>query len=113
MTDPLPPIPRTEPVPPAEAEAQDDQIGEEVPPGEKWDFEEDPDGEREEEEYPDPQEVFDNWVLSLTRDQRKMLSVILYESVCNCQGMSKMNAAQQSVLLLSESVGFTVLSYLL
>ena len=47
---------------------------EEVPPAEEIDLEEDPDGEGEtEEEYSDPQELFDDWMLSLTRDQRRML----------------------------------------
>ena len=43
----------------------------------------DPDGGKEEDEldkYCDPQEVLDDWLLSLTGDQRRMLSVILYES---------------------------------
>ena len=42
-------------------------------------LEEDSDGDEEVEEYIDPQEAFDDFLLTLTRDQCKMLSV-LYES---------------------------------
>ena len=51
----------------------------------------DPDGEKEEDKldkYCDPQEVLDDWVLSLMGDQRRMLSVILYESFRYRQSMS-------------------------
>ena len=58
---------------------------------------EDPDGEAEEEElYTDPQEAFDDFMLTLTRDQRKMLSVLLYESFHSRQKMSMMDAARES-----------------
>ena len=58
---------------------------------------EDPDGEAEEEElYTDPQEAFDDYMLTLTRDQRKMLSVLLYESFHSLQMMSMMDAARES-----------------
>ena len=60
-------------------------------------LEDDPDGDtEEEEEYNSPQEAFDDFVLTLTRDQRKMLSVLLYESFRGRQKMSKMDAAQES-----------------
>ena len=69
---------------------------EEVAPGQEKDLEEDPDGDMEEEhECSDAQEVFDKWMLSLTQNHRKMLSVVLFESFCTRQGMSKMNAAQE------------------
>ena len=73
-------------------ESQEDQ----VPPGEEKDFEEDPDGEEEEEESNILQDVFDDWMFSLTQDQRKMLSVLLYENFHNRQGMSVMNAANET-----------------
>ena len=60
-------------------------------------LEEDPDGDAEEEdEYTNPQEAFDDFMLTLTRDQRKMLSVVLYESFIGRQKMSRMDAAQES-----------------
>ena len=60
-------------------------------------LEEDPDGDAEEEdEYTNPQEAFDDFMLTLTRDQRKMLSAVLYESFIGRQKMSKMDAAQES-----------------
>ena len=60
-------------------------------------LEEDPDGDAEEEdEYTNPQEAFDDFMLTLTWDQRKMLSVVLYESFIGRQKMSKMDAAQES-----------------
>ena len=62
-----------------------------MPPGEEKDFKEDPDGEEEEEESNILQDVFD-----LTQDQRKMLSVLLYENFHNRQGMSVMNAANET-----------------
>ena len=64
---------------------------------EEIDLEEDPDGDaEEEEEYTDPQEAFDDFMLTLTRNQRKMLSILLYESFRTRQQMSKMDAAQES-----------------
>ena len=70
---------------------------EEVAPGQDKDLEEDPDGDMEEEhECSDAQEVFDKWMLSMTQNHRKMLSVVLFESFCTRQGMSKMNAAQEA-----------------
>ena len=70
---------------------------EEVAPGQEKDLEEDPDGDMEEKhECFDAQEVFDEWMLSLTQNHRKMLSVVLFESFCTRQGMSKMNAAQEA-----------------
>ena len=69
---------------------------EEVAPSQEKDFEEDPDGNMEEEhECSDAQEVFDEWMLSLKKNQRKMLSVVLFESFCTRQGMSKMNALRK------------------
>ncbi len=44
----------------------------------------------------DAQDVFDDWMLTLTRLQRKMLSVLLYESFQSRQHMNKMDAAQES-----------------
>ena len=45
---------------------------EEVAPGQEKDLEEDPDGDMEEEhECSDAQEVFDEWMLSLTQNHRK------------------------------------------
>ena len=42
---------------------------------------EDPDGEADEEElYTDPEEAFDDFMLTLTRGQRKMLSVLLFRT---------------------------------
>ena len=71
-------------------------------------MEEDPDGEMEEEEdYSDPQEVFDDWMLSLTLEQRKMLSVLLYESFRNRQRMSKMDAAQESASITGLFIFYT------
>ena len=70
---------------------------EEVAPGQEKDLEEDPDGDMEEEhKCSDAQEVFDEWMLSLTQNHRKMLSVVLFESFCTRQSMSKMNAAQEA-----------------
>lgn len=66
------------------------------------DLEENPDGEEEEDTY--PQVVFDDWMLTLTRDQRKKLSVVLYESFCNRQKMSKMDAAQEAASITGVSV---------
>lgn len=61
------------------------------------DFEEDPEsGAEDDDEETSPQEVFDDWMLTLTVQQRKMLSVILYESFMNRQQMSKMSAAQEA-----------------
>lgn len=58
---------------------------------------EDPKGDEEnEDEVTDPQEVFDDWMFTLTIQQRKMSSVFLYESFRNRQQMSKMDAAQKS-----------------
>ena len=69
---------------------------EEVAPGQEKDLKEDPDGNMEEEhECSDAQEVFDEWMLSLTQNHRKMLSVVLFESFCTRQGMSKMNALRK------------------
>lgn len=50
----------------------------------------------EEEEYSNVQKVFNEWILSLSRNQRRMLSVLLYESFRNRQGMNKMAAARES-----------------
>lgn len=44
----------------------------------------------------DPQTVFDDWMLTLTKPQRKMLAVLLYCSFQNRQKLSKMGAAQES-----------------
>ena len=66
------------------------------PVNEQRDLEEDPDGEEEEELYTDPQEVFDDFILTLTREQRKMLSVLLYESFQNRKKMSKMDSSRES-----------------
>ena len=69
---------------------------EEVAPGQEKDLEEDPDGSMEEEhECSDAQELFDEWMLSLTQNHRKMVSVVLFESFCTRQGMSKMNALRK------------------
>ena len=57
---------------------------------------EDPDGNmKEEHECSDAQEVFDEWMLSLTQNHHKMLSVILFESFCTRQGMIKMNCLRK------------------
>ncbi len=48
------------------------------------------------EEDRDPQDVFDGWMLTLTKVQRKMLAVSLYESFRKRQKMSKLDAAQES-----------------
>ena len=50
----------------------------------------------EEEEYSDPQEVFDDLTLSLKQDQQTMLSMVLYESFRNRQDMTKMDAAHKA-----------------
>ena len=42
------------------------------------------------------QEIFDEWILSLRLDQRRMLSVILMESFKNRQNMNTKDAAQES-----------------
>ena len=69
---------------------------EEVAPGQEKDLEEGHDGDMEEEyECSDAQKVFDEWMLS-PQNHRKMLSVVLFESFCTRQGMSKMNAAQEA-----------------
>ena len=69
---------------------------EEVAPGQEKDLEEDHDGDMEEvHECSDAQKVFDEWMLS-PQNHRKMLSVVLFESFCTRQGMSKMNAAQEA-----------------
>ena len=78
-------------------------------------LEDDPDGDtEEEEEYNSPQEAFDDFVLTLTRDQRKMLSVLLYESFRGRQKMSKMDAAQESASITGLYVLFntTIFIYL-
>ena len=80
---------------------------EEVAPGQEKDLEEDPDGDMEEEhECSDAQEVFDEWMLSLTQNHRKMLSVVLFESFCTSQGMSKMNAAQEAASITGQAYLF-------
>ena len=80
---------------------------EEAAPGQEKDLEEDPDGDMEEEhECSDAQEVFDEWILSLTQDHRKMLSVVLFESFCTRQGMSKMNAAQEAASITGQAYLF-------
>ena len=64
---------------------------------EEIDLEEDPDGDaEEEEEYTDPQVAFDDFVLTLTRNQHNILSILLYESFRTRQQMSKMDAALES-----------------
>ena len=80
---------------------------EEVAPGQEKDLEEDPDGDMEEEhECSDAQEVFDEWMLSLTQNHRKMLSVVLFESFCTRQGMNKMNAAQEAASITGQAYLF-------
>ena len=72
-------------------------------------LEEDPDGDMEEEhECSDAQEVFDEWILSLTQDHRKMLSVVLLESFRTRQGMSKMNAVQEAASITGSSLPFFI-----
>ena len=48
-----------------------------------------------EEDVMDPQEVFDDWMLTLAKDQRMMLSVLLYDNFCKRQNMGKMDAARE------------------
>ena len=80
---------------------------EEVAPGQEKDLEEDPDGDMEEEhECSDAQEVFDEWMLSLTQKHRNMLSVVLFKSFCTRQGMSKMNAAQEAANITGQAYLF-------
>ena len=63
---------------------------------EECDSEEDADGDREDDDkYSDPQDAYDDFMLTLTREQRKMLSVLLYESFQTRQRMSKMDTAQK------------------
>ena len=60
----------------------------------------------EEHECSDAPEVFDEWMLSLTQNHRKMLSVVLFESFCTRQGMSKMNAAQEAASITGQAYLF-------
>ena len=65
---------------PIAATSDDLDEDQEMPRGEEKTIE-DRDGEIEEDElevYCDLQEVLDLWILSLTGDQRRMLSVVLY-----------------------------------
>ena len=96
----------------SQVQSQDDQDEDEVPPGEEKDFKEDPDGEEEEEEEDsnNPEAVFDDWMLSQTKDQREMLSVLLYENFHNRQGMSVMEAANESASITGQ---FPIMIYIL
>ena len=77
---------------------------EEVAPGQEKDLEENPDGDMD--ECSDAQEVFDKWMLSLTQNHHKMLSVVLFESFCTRQGMSKMNAAHEAASITGQAYLF-------
>ena len=55
----------------------------------------DDDTDTDTEEDQDPQVVFDDWMLTLTKVQRRMLSVLLYESFHGRQNLSNMDAAQE------------------
>lgn len=48
--------------------------------------------------YTDPQEGFDDVMHTLIREQRKMLSVLLYETFQSWQKMNMMDAARESVI---------------
>lgn len=50
----------------------------------------------------DSQTVFDDWMLTLTKPQRKMLAVLLYCSFQKRQKMSKTDAAQESASITGE-----------
>ena len=71
----------------------------------EWSISDDSDDDGVQDDL-DPQEVFDDWMLTTTREQRKMLSVLLYHSFQKRQKMGKMDAAQllKSRLLLLVSV---------
>ena len=89
----LPKASQTTPEAPQASQAAPASLGDE----DTGDLEGDPDGDNEEDqEVTDPQEVFDDWMLTLTRDQRKMLAVLLHESFRKRQNMNKMNAAQEA-----------------
>ena len=61
----------------------------------EWSISDDSDDDGVQDDL-DPPEVFDDWMLTTTREQRKMLSVLLYHSFQKRQKMGKMDAAQES-----------------
>ena len=73
-------------------------------------FESDADEEAT-EDPDDSQTVFDDWMLTLMKHQRKMLAVLLYCSFQKGQKMSKMSAAQESASITGELLLFIVKLY--